>query len=194
MGIQKELIRIWDVQARSSGAGTPVRPLHWLMTKRHAALAACGVVLMTVAGESAAAPALHTTGGPSPSAGPVVEARAALDDNLLDYRATRFRRVRLVQTKLGYQAFCGELNTPNRMGGFSGWTPFVLPLGDSDLAKTMDRPTIQGQPTKIDVFLAKYGPGQNPNRDSSARIIASECGETAQSVDAVDYAGALTFQ
>jgi len=185
----------------SEGLPLVVRPSCRMNTRwRGGALAAGAFILTSIATVSHAAPAKHLKGAASPSAGviqsspAVTEARAALDDNLLDYRATRFRQVRLVQTKMGYQAFCGELNTPNRLGGFSGWTRFVLPLGDSSLAKTMDKPTIQGQPTKMDAFLAKYGPGEDQNRDSSGRVIASECGETAQNLDTRDYADALTFK
>ena len=195
------LFRTTGEGAQFYGLAKEIRPRGRMKALwRGGALAAGGIMLTSIAATSHAAPAKHPQGAPGQSGAviqsspAVTEARAALDDNLLDYRATRFRQVRLVQTEIGYQAFCGELNTPNRMGGFSGWTPFVLPLGDSNLAKTMDKPTIQGQATKLDAFLARYAPGEDRSRDSSGRVIASNCGETARRVDTTDYAAALTFK
>jgi hypothetical protein len=161
-------------------------------------MAAAALISIMVHGSAGAASATPPGGaaqtGTVQVTSVVAEARSAFDDALLDYRSTRFRQVKLVQTNDGFQAFCGEMNTTNRMGGFTGWTPFMLPLGDSPSAKLMDRPTIQGQPTKLDAFLTAYGPAESGKRDSSGRIISSHCGEMAKPVDVTDYSDALTFR
>lgn len=72
--------------------------------------------------------------GPVPSAS-IEQARTVLDDALIDYSRARFRNVRAVivdgtedHTARPIKAvvFCGEVNAPNRMGGMTGWTPFML--------------------------------------------------------------------
>lgn len=124
----------------------------------------------------------------------VEEARAVLDDKLLDYPAARFRTVRLVKTDVGFNAFCGDLNVTNRMGGYMGWRAFVLPLGDlTGAAALYDKPTIEGQPTAIATFMNKYG-DKKIEEDSAARLINGACGDKATQIDQQDYATALVYK
>lgn len=50
--------------------------------------------------------------------------RGMLDDQLIDYGSARFKRVQV--GSIGPRLLvCGEVNSRNRMGGYTGWTPFV---------------------------------------------------------------------
>lgn len=50
---------------------------------------------------------------------------------LNDPESAQFRNVQ--QSKRGKQAWCGELNAKNRMGGMMGFTRYVIVLPDADL-------------------------------------------------------------
>lgn len=58
------------------------------------------------------------------------KAGAIMDDTLVDYPSARFRNVRAVMRKDAQKtdrmAFCGEVNSKNKMGGYTGWSHFVL--------------------------------------------------------------------
>ncbi len=140
------------------------------------------------------APAPVTT-KPRPllNASAIDEARNALDGNLRDYRAARFKEVRLVKTAKGFNAFCGQINSTNGMGGYIGWRAFMLPLGNDGVAGLYDKPTIEGQPTKIAAFMKKYA-GETAQGDPATNMIAASCGTTAQSIDEADYSEALTHK
>ena len=43
--------------------------------------------------------------------------------DLIDPESVRFRKVR--HTRLSYDAWCGEFNAKNRMGGYVGWAKFA---------------------------------------------------------------------
>jgi hypothetical protein len=50
--------------------------------------------------------------------------RELFDDQLIDYGSARFKRV--VVGSIGPRlVVCGEVNSKNRMGGYTGWEPFV---------------------------------------------------------------------
>lgn len=50
----------------------------------------------------------------------IAKARELLEENLVDYHGARLRNFRHTTSKFG-EAFCGEINAPNRMGGMTGW-------------------------------------------------------------------------
>lgn len=56
--------------------------------------------------------------------------RDLLDAELLDYPSSRFREVRAWsgETPRGAEAItvCGKVNSPNAMGGFTGWKAFLV--------------------------------------------------------------------
>jgi len=76
------------------------------------------------------------------------EVRSELESMLLDYSKARFRNVRVVRypardySHVGGKvspsglAFCGELNSPNAMGGMTGWKRFVTRPGFDPQAQT----------------------------------------------------------
>jgi hypothetical protein len=57
-------------------------------------------------------------------------APATLDENLVDYSSARIRSVRanyrILPGGKPTISFCGEINSTNRLGGYTGWQPFVL--------------------------------------------------------------------
>lgn len=59
----------------------------------------------------------------SPTENTFVRARNALDAELIDYPAARFRDVRASRFRI-----CGYVNGRNRMGGFAGWDRFLVSL------------------------------------------------------------------
>jgi hypothetical protein len=132
---------------------------------------------------------LHAAGAAPASPAKVAEARGALEDNLLNYSSTRLRQVRLVKTSGGFEAFCGEINTTNRFGGYLGWKKFLIPLGKTTIGDLLDKVTIEGQASSAASFLAEFG--ARPNADANARHIAHYCGE-GSAVDQTDYTTALT--
>lgn len=115
--------------------------------------AVVGAVLATIA-------SVQVNGQTAKSAGStpaVTEAKHVFDDKLLDYRTTRFRAVRYVRVRDSFDAFCGEINITNRMGGFTGWRGFLLPLGEEGGKTLYDKPTIEGEPTSMGSFKGRYG-------------------------------------
>ncbi|MBB4152738.1 hypothetical protein GGQ80_000614 [Sphingomonas jinjuensis] len=176
------------------------------MTAYHvmrAGLGSLGVLMLTLAPatdalsqrRAAAAPSRPSAekeSAPALNAEAVAEARRELDNNLLDYPRARFRTVRLVQSSKRFKAFCGDINVTNRMGGYNGWQPFVLPLGKDGVAGLYDKPTITGQPTTIGSVMSKYGQKSSVS-DIAGRQVSGACGSDATRLDDTDYAAALSY-
>jgi hypothetical protein len=51
-----------------------------------------------------------------------------LDTSLLDYRSARFRNIKVVigNSEWATAAWCGEFNSKNAFGAFTGWQPFAV--------------------------------------------------------------------
>lgn len=121
-------------------------------------------------------------------------ARATLDDSLVDYPEARFRSVRFTDDHQGQSGFCGEMNTKNRMGGFTGWKRFFLLISDDKTLNALyDKLTVEGEQTKLDKFLGTYSPDADPNRDSSGKVIDRACGQAEPMTDSHDYSPDLTY-
>ena len=113
--------------------------------------------------------------------------KTILDDTLVSYPETRFRSVRLVRTGFTDKpdivtGFCGEMNTKNRMGGFTGWSKFFVSTD----------PVLAGAPDRLYVFgmrgtLDAYSPG------ATDQFVATLCGISPKPLDDRDYSSAFTF-
>ena len=58
-------------------------------------------------------------------------ARAKMSDSLIDYPSARFEEVGAAAAWDGkYVRFCGRINSKNRMGGYTGWQPFLMLVTD----------------------------------------------------------------
>lgn len=58
-------------------------------------------------------------------------ARAKMSDSLIDYPSARFEEVSAAAAWDGkYVRFCGRINSKNRMGGYTGWQPFLMLVTD----------------------------------------------------------------
>ena len=122
----------------------------------------------------------------------IADGRQALEDNLLDYTAARLRNVRLVAAAAGFNAFCGEINTTNRMGGYGGWKPFIIPLGGTTFGNLLDKVAIAGQRSTAASFMGRVGSSEAGD-NFNERQIATHCGAEGTRLDQVDYAPALSF-
>lgn len=65
------------------------------------------------------------------------QAVAILDERLVDYKSARFKNVRAVflQTWNSFERsyfICGEINSHNRMGGYTGWKTFIIDAMEKD--------------------------------------------------------------
>lgn len=68
--------------------------------------------------------------------------RGLLEGYLLDYPATRFRKVYPHRYEAGpgkpFWYLCGEINTKNGLGGYTGWDTFAITVeGDDRIAITL---------------------------------------------------------
>jgi hypothetical protein len=123
----------------------------------------------------------------------IAEAKRVFDDKLLDYRGTRFRDVRFVRVRTSFEAFCGQINTTNRMGGYTGWKAFLLPVGRGAKTTVYDSPTIEGEATSMGSFMRRYGTTPIEG-DPAQRMIAGACGEDAVRLDEADHSAALAYR
>ena len=75
--------------------------------------------------------------GNAPETDPrIEEARAILEDQLVDYAGARFKNMHIVETGEAL-TLCGEVNAPNRLGGMSGWQKTAVILRGRDYAPMM---------------------------------------------------------
>lgn len=72
------------------------------------------------------AAALATQALKPPSEAQFQAARAALNEQLLDYPSARFRDVRGSESMI-----CGYVNSKNRLGAYTGWSRFAAYAGGS---------------------------------------------------------------
>lgn len=96
--------------------------------------ASLATALLLLVGPSYQSPApisepAQTVADESPASGVTEEllaaARQTLDNDLADYPSARFRNVTAERTGNSI-AFCGEVNSRNRMGGMTGWQRFWM--------------------------------------------------------------------
>lgn len=119
---------------------------------------------------------------------PIAEVRRVLDDSLLNYPETRFRNVRFVRTGFtdgpaSMTGFCGELNTQNRMGGFTGWSLFFVsttPLRDG----MPDRLHILGMRGTLDDYMEGF----------TDRLVTTFCVTSPTRLSEDDFSEALTYE
>jgi hypothetical protein len=77
----------------------------------------------------------------------IARARSFLDDNLVEYDRAKIRGMYRTESTIDNKArflgipvgtkipvFCGEINSPNRMGGFTGWQKVAILLQGRDYA------------------------------------------------------------
>lgn len=84
------------------------------------------------------------------------------EQSLVDYRGARFMDVSLRTIEQDGQTrhvFCGQVNSPNRMGGMSGWKPFRLTIGVPVFMALMVEPVTDSVcPVAIAVDQTDYAP------------------------------------
>lgn len=98
-------------------------------------------------------------------------ARKALDDALLDYPSARFRDVRaIVAPKGGLTLFCGQVNAKTRAGGYGGWQPMLIWLGENPKVYL-------GEGDKIVLEAACSNPTGTLEGDYAARLAYSPAGD-----------------
>lgn len=127
----------------------------------------------------------ETSAESNPSPSTITETRGILDDRLVNYPETRFRNVRYVKTGFAggpknVMGFCGEMNTQNRMGGYTGWSPFfVSPTPVAEGAP--DRLYVVGIPSRMDEY----------SRGFTTQIVATFCGPESEPANSEEYANRL---
>jgi hypothetical protein len=103
-------------------------------------------------------------------------ARFTLNQELTDYPSARFQFVRAVQLPNQRPYFCGEINAKNRVGGYTGFRPFV-----------------------VDDQGVKYEPAERDYTDrvlfrTMRRIFNGLCTQGVGTIDSRDYSAELTFR
>ena len=86
------------------------------------------------------------------------DVRAGLETQLLDYPTARFRNVRVQKSG---DSLCGEVNSKNRMGAYSGWTPF-LNVGSEVIV--LDGESVEANPCPGPQYEADFLPEDYSNR------------------------------
>jgi hypothetical protein len=138
-------------------------------------------------------------------------ARASLDEVLTDYPSARFRSVqaRLVRSvyaddegqsnKVPWMhrggvvlVICGEINTKNRMGGYTGWEPFAYQPAQTDIVTIYDfseprKPTQENLARKPKLRIS----GGNGYDNESVGLL---CGSEAEQIDPADLSAGLAFR
>jgi hypothetical protein len=82
-----------------------------------------------------------------------------LDTSLLDYRSARFRNVKVVlgSNKWAISAWCGEINSKNAFGAFTGWQPFAV-----------DPMRLYSEPVQIEELCNPIDPATRSSDESGA--------------------------
>lgn len=119
---------------------------------------------------------------------PIAEVRRVLDDSLLNYPETRFRNVRFVRTGFtggpsSVTGFCGELNTQNRMGGFTGWSPFFVSA----------TPLREGMPDRLHI-LGRRGTLDDYMDGFTDRLVTTFCVTSPTNLSEEDFSAALSYE
>lgn len=96
-------------------------------------------------------------------------AQGALDEQLLDYPAARFRDVRGEGPVI-----CGFVNAKNRMGAYTGWARFVWFKMGAEPARLMIDDGKDG--SRADIFLDGF------------------CGDDGHRIESPDYSDRLTHR
>ncbi|MBO9717493.1 MAG: hypothetical protein J7507_11975 [Pseudoxanthomonas sp.] len=86
-------------------------------------------------------------------------AKDAVKQSLVDPDSAQFRDLRIMRRSEHERILCGELNARNRMGGYTGFTPFYI-VGNSTHELTFDLPHSMPQTTEpaaeFEAFMASY--------------------------------------
>ena len=68
--------------------------------------------------------------------------RGLFNEKLFDYNSARFKSVRLYYSTLHSPVIaCGEVNSKNTLGGYTGWKPFIYIGDNNELEIEHDEPT-----------------------------------------------------
>lgn len=100
---------------------------------------------------------------------PMSAAKGALRDSLNDPDSASFREFKA--SSKDSMVFCGEVNAKNRMGGFAGFTRFVVKLSNHEVLLAPDS-------AQVDAELVRYAdevrrgllPGSAPNLEMATRF------------------------
>lgn len=104
------------------------------------------IMVIAIAGPAHSAPAAKQ----APHGPQVASLRQGFDETLIDYGSARFKDVRLATDGV---ATCGLVNSKNRMGGYTGWTPFYAMALPSSPAII----TLGGDSSSLSVVTAMCG-------------------------------------